>query len=698
MTKLIVSFVLFLTITVYSQNFWQPLNGPSGGLVAEFGISPSTGNLFASTFGTGIMRSTDNGNSWIQTVNGFPSPLFDNGTVTIAFNQAGHIFASSFTKGLFRSTNNGDSWEHTGLTSGIIEAVIVTQNGSIFAASAGNYNIKRSTDNGTSWITLTGGLPSQVTIRSFAMDQNGVIYAGGSNFSTALYKTTNNGDNWQASSLSNYSVNSLAVNTSGHIFAGGFNGISRSTNSGDNWTAVNSGLTSLRVNHVYCSSTGQIFVCTDSSLYRSTNNGSNWVNIGFTNKHVNRFISLSNGSYLSSVYNEGIYKSTNSGTSWQQSNTGINGNSIRAAAFNQSGHIIACTENNGLQKTTDNGVTWQKLSNGLKGKNYYAAIYHSLTNILSSSDSGIFRSTDSGNNWSQVLGERFFDFTVSPNGNIFGSGVYPLFALWVSTNGGANWNIANFDFVPAVLAVNQSGHLFGGTSGMGVYKSTNNGLNWIQYGPAGSVRSITVSSNGYIYASIENANPGPEGLYRSTNAGLNWQHMGFNYTMYSLKTNSAGHIYGGTFGGGVYRSTNNGSSWDSVLTGMYNQLVLCLSFNQSGYLYAGTYYGGLYRTTLSTIGISAISTEIPDQYKLYQNYPNPFNPVTNINFAVPKNIWVTLKVYDILGREAAVLINENMTAGSYTVDYNASALPSGVYFYKITSGDFTDTRKMMLIK
>jgi hypothetical protein len=89
---------------------------------------------------------------------------------------------------------------------------------------------------------------------------------------------------------------------------------------------------------------------------------------------------------------------------------------------------------------------------------------------------------------------------------------------------------------------------------------------------------------------------------------------------------------------------------------------------------------------------------IPEAYSLSQNYPNPFNPATKIEFAIPKNSLVTMKMYDILGREVAVLLNREMAAGSYTINYDASALPSGVYFYKITSGDFSDTKKMMLVK
>jgi hypothetical protein len=98
--------------------------------------------------------------------------------------------------------------------------------------------------------------------------------------------------------------------------------------------------------------------------------------------------------------------------------------------------------------------------------------------------------------------------------------------------------------------------------------------------------------------------------------------------------------------------------------------------------------------------ISGISNNIniADSYSLSQNYPNPFNPVTKINFSIPKSGLVTLKVFDILGKEVATLVNEVRNAGEHTVDFNALNLPSGAYFYRIEAGDFKAVKKMLLLK
>jgi hypothetical protein len=101
--------------------------------------------------------------------------------------------------------------------------------------------------------------------------------------------------------------------------------------------------------------------------------------------------------------------------------------------------------------------------------------------------------------------------------------------------------------------------------------------------------------------------------------------------------------------------------------------------------------------------VQNISTYIPREFKLYQNYPNPFNPFTKIRFDVPKNnghktMNIRLYIYDIKGREIAMLINQELEPGSYKIDLDASKYPSGSYYYKIVTDEFTDTKKMALVK
>jgi len=104
------------------------------------------------------------------------------------------------------------------------------------------------------------------------------------------------------------------------------------------------------------------------------------------------------------------------------------------------------------------------------------------------------------------------------------------------------------------------------------------------------------------------------------------------------------------------------------------------------------------RTKYNSVGIQQISQSLPKKYELLQNYPNPFNPETKINFAIPKNEFVNIKVYDVLGREVMTLVNEKLNAGYYEFSFNASALSSGMYFYKMTTNSFSEIKRMVLVK
>ncbi|MFA5806292.1 MAG: T9SS type A sorting domain-containing protein [Melioribacteraceae bacterium] len=105
-----------------------------------------------------------------------------------------------------------------------------------------------------------------------------------------------------------------------------------------------------------------------------------------------------------------------------------------------------------------------------------------------------------------------------------------------------------------------------------------------------------------------------------------------------------------------------------------------------------------YSNEVSIVVVSVEEKEIPTEYSLSQNYPNPFNPTTKIKFGLPENAMIKLTIYDVLGREIDVLINSELEAGFHEINYNASKLTSGVYFYTIKASNFSDTKKFMLLK
>jgi len=144
-------------------------------------------------------------------------------------------------------------------------------------------------------------------------------------------------------------------------------------------------------------------------------------------------------------------------------------------------------------------------------------------------------------------------------------------------------------------------------------------------------------------------------------------------------TNNMYILYPNGSNSSVYKvDTANGNT---TLIGSIAASVKCLAF-------AGNTF----------VGINHIGTEIPSEFKLMQNYPNPFNPVTKIKFNIAESGFVRLSVYDMLGREVSVLVNEKLSPGNYDVDWNAAEYPSGAYFYRMSTEKFTETKTMLLVK
>jgi hypothetical protein len=157
---------------------------------------------------------------------------------------------------------------------------------------------------------------------------------------------------------------------------------------------------------------------------------------------------------------------------------------------------------------------------------------------------------------------------------------------------------------------------------------------------------------------------------------------------------SGGNLFAGTFNWGLYRiRTIN----DSVAH-LTDHNVTCLALSNTD-LIEGTYNSGVWRCPLSQIvSVHPSTAESPTSFFLRQNYPNPFNPSTTIEYQIPRNAFVVLKVFDVLGREVKALVNQRQIAGKHLVPFDASGLPSGVYFYRLDAGTYHDTKKLLLLK
>jgi photosystem II stability/assembly factor-like uncharacterized protein len=329
----------------------------------------------------------------------------------------------------------------------------------------------------------------------------------------------------------------------------------------------------------------------------------------------------------------------------------------------------------------------------------------------------VYKTTNGGTNWNRLTIPSFdagmyIQFVDANNGwiMVFNTG-YTGGGVFRTTDGGTSWGaiyppVGGFPF----FVNSTTGWLIpAGASGLtsdSISRTTNGGLTWTT--PWGT--NAQVSFNAIHFSDVNNGwVVGRNGvILRTTNGGTSWSYItnaGINstYNCKAVFAFDANRVWIGTKADGsniasVLHTTDGGASWSSQAT-PFQYSIFSINFYdaQNGGLTAD--YGGICHTT--TGGIASVGSEggqAPIAFQLGQNYPNPFNPSTRIDYQLPMNNWVTLKVYDILGREVATLVNEVKQRGSYTVRLDGGEFMSGVYFYRLRAGDFVASKKLLLLK
>jgi hypothetical protein len=284
-----------------------------------------------------------------------------------------------------------------------------------------------------------------------------------------------------------------------------------------------------------------------------------------------------------------------------------------------------------------------------------------------------------------------------------GSGRY-LFAgtydggVYLSADSGSSWKAVNAGLqseMVRVLSICDT-TLFIGTE-YGAYRSTDYGTSWQQI-TGGPIYAVDIMGPYAIIGADLFAGSTYGEVFHSTDNGISWNQVGVTGTGVAALVVSGVNLIVGTYSGGVLLSSNGGTSWNQVNTGLTNSSVRCLALAGPN-LFAGTGGGGVWRRTLlNVLSVNPETKDGPVVFTLYQNYPNPFNPSTTIKYELPKASLVTLTVFDILGREVSVLVNERRDAGVYEVKFDGQNLASGVYSYRLQAGDYVATKRLLLLK
>jgi len=386
-----------------------------------------------------------------------------------------------------------------------------------------------------------------------------------------------------------------------------------------------------------------------------------WIQSGLASKKVTTF--LVNGANFFAGTSDSLFLSTNTGASWSRASAGVSPQNI---------HCLA-----------------------IKGANLLAGA-DTLPGI---GISGIFLSTNSGASWSVTsLPRKSVNALLADGLNVFAGTFGALaFKTYVSTDDGATWNVTGGQpaSVSSVTALIRSDTNLIAGSESGSFISTQ-GASWSLGNANTYVTSFAGIGSNVFMGSI--AFFSGSGVYRSTNHGSTWTELNSGLTdtsVYALAASST-NLFAGT-ASGVFLSSNNGASWTAVNTGLTTP-INALTVNGT-MLFAGT-DGGVWRRPLTQMitSVQGNTLQLPTQISLEQNYPNPFNRTTQIDYELPQRSFVTLKIYDVLGKEIATLVNSSREPGPYTTNWNAQNYPSGVYFYRLTAGSYTMTKKLVLMK
>jgi hypothetical protein len=360
---------------------------------------------------------------------------------------------------------------------------------------------------------------------------------------------------------------------------------------------------------------------------------------------------------------EGLYLSTNKGQGWHQIGPGAVVFTSSDLEFHAAmGRTVYHYDELGNLLITSSPlpVSWYGADHlAILGRSLYAGVY----------GEGLFRSNDDGATWSRVwYGGGWVDAMTILDTDIF---VGDIGGLFRSTDNGMTWTPANVGLPdPHITSLGATGNiLWAGVYNFGLYQSTDRGHSWKKVSYSHKAPGFIVTRGTDLFVG-DGSNP--------------------------VKFNSPDNT--------VFLSRDSGASWDQVTPAS----LLVTSFACSGsILYAGT-ADGVIRSdddgnTWTHLGMNVLAPEEnpvpPRTYYLEQNFPNPFNAGTTIEFANPETGPVSLKVYNVLGQQVAVLIdNETRTMGYYSLNWSASGLPSGVYFYRLQTGQVTEMRKALLLR
>jgi len=603
---------------------WQQLGGPEAGDISELLVDPSNDRtIYAGTFGGGVYKSTNGGDSWSAVNSGLAHTNVWALAISPSSNQT--LYAGTCPGGLFKSTNGGDSWSAVSQVETCIESVAVDPSTSDNVYVIGSTGVFKSTNGGAAWSAVI--VPYGA--RSLVVDPSSkeTIYALAAQ---GVYKSTDGAANWSAanSGLTSGVIALLPDPTDSQILYAGtrHDGLFKSTNGGNSWSAVNSAPGSPAVALMAIDPVNSQTIYVGSyygGVFKSTNGGASWssMNSGLANNVRTLMIAPTSQSIYAGTYGGGVFRSTTGVDSWSPVNTGLASSTVSALAPDPGNPnvIYAGTDGGGIFKSINGGASWSAALTGMGSISVHSLVVDQTSSqtVYAGTVNGLFKSINGGLSWNALndLSQReVFSVTVD------WSNPQTVYAAtdsggYKSTNAGSTWspmqNGLPTSWTLSVLIDPASSQTIYAGGSSGVFKSTNGGSSW------------SAVNSGLLQASIESMNIDPlnsqviyaasyGAVYKTTNGGGAWSELASPDTglrAVLADRGRSGTVYLGT-DRGLFKSTDGGATW-SVVTGGHTSGVYSIASDlvKAGTLYVGMFGSGVVKMLFTDIsGAPASST------------------------------------------------------------------------------------------
>jgi len=490
-----------------------------------------------------------------------------------------------------------------------------------------------------------------------------------------------------------------------------------------NWSLQTTPVTSdIKFIHAINSDTVIAVTYDTCKVLKTMNGGTNWAVLFSTNLYggVKRMYWLNQNTGYLGMNSGGYYRTNNQGLNWVYVNSNPSYTTDIQFIDENTGYV-SVDYTSQLFKTTNAGLNWSTTSS-VPGhvRNYALCFVNSQTGWVSEQDYKVSKTTNGGMNWvaqpvpspgaTQIEQFKFFDQNTG-----YGIGYTRIYK---TTNGGSNWTqvitSASHEKYSRMFFHNEASGWFTPYLSSHLKRTANGGSSWdsIPTGYSYVIYDITFSNlntgwlacnNGKILKTTTGSgvlapiaptlvSPPNNSSGHGLTPLLDWDSLS-TATSYSLQLSTDS-----TFGTTLINVQSVTAAQYQISSGVLANNVKYFWRVKASNIGGESPYSTVWSFRTALVGVYQTGNEIPESFSLFQNYPNPFNPVTKIKFNLPKGSNTKLAIIDILGKQVNILADQYLRAGSYNIEFNASDLSSGVYFYKLQAGSFTDVKKMVLTK